>query len=587
MWLIGFFLGMAISAGVGGGSGWHIPIGGIIGAIIAATLSSYVEDLLEDSRKEKEEQKRKQEEARKAAETARQLKEIQRQQELFVERQYNVIKAKYPLGLSLFEKINSFDDGKNSAELTHEEIIGCTAEISKLQQSAEEAESYNVWEKEQSNFSSKCYEINKTVCPYWGRYVYDIPYNRKTDTGEQINGKHRIWHFFCDSGCLDFSLDYTHFANYKRNGENFDKIKKATYYLDSNFFNQVEDFVGKLDNPLVIYRNDFECLSFYLYTQDSYKNTNVNKLGYNASGLSNDPAYDNLVIPDSRVIVIYDLLTKNEDLFDLCSYIFNKYAAQRPLICYISLCKYFSSFEMKDLIERKNQELRKIKEEKEKQSKAIDHCLSVVKEWDRTKFNLPYKYLVDYYPTTCDFEANKTEWNNRWLIWDFKNTPGKTSEADHKEALDSVVQRVSSLLINKFGHDNLKYLTLVCIPASSQDLTKARYEDFSRILCEKTGLTPSFDKIYVVQNKIAKREGGATISSDILQFDESFFKGKHVILFDDVITSGKSMNAIKSKLNQLGASVICGLSIGKTKHTRSNQHSKPTLDDLYKQLFED
>ncbi len=54
--------------------------------------------------------------------------------------------------------------------------------------------------------------------------------------------------------------------------------------------------------------------------------------------------------------------------------------------------------------------------------------------------------------------------------------------------------------------------------------------------------------------------------------DSIFFKGKYVLLFDDVITSGRSMERLKQKLESVGAIVIAGLSIGRTKHERQGSN---------------
>lgn len=48
-------------------------------------------------------------------------------------------------------------------------------------------------------------------------------------------------------------------------------------------------------------------------------------------------------------------------------------------------------------------------------------------------------------------------------------------------------------------------------------------------------------------------------------FDKQYFEGKYVFLFDDIITSGKTMLLYKQKLESLGAIVVAGLSIGKTQ----------------------
>ena len=52
--------------------------------------------------------------------------------------------------------------------------------------------------------------------------------------------------------------------------------------------------------------------------------------------------------------------------------------------------------------------------------------------------------------------------------------------------------------------------------------------------------------------------------------DSDFFKDKYVILFDDVITTGASVERFKNKMENAGATVIAALSVGKTKHERQN-----------------
>lgn len=53
---------------------------------------------------------------------------------------------------------------------------------------------------------------------------------------------------------------------------------------------------------------------------------------------------------------------------------------------------------------------------------------------------------------------------------------------------------------------------------------------------------------------------------EYLNFDADFFKGKIVIIFDDVVTRGSSIAQFSKKLNEIGAYVICAISIGRTVH---------------------
>lgn len=218
------------------------------------------------------------------------------------------------------------------------------------------------------------------------------------------------------------------------------------------------------------------------------------------------------------------------------------------------------------------------------QKENQDILISKVKDWDIIQGCLHYTYLLNYFPVTCNFEANKREWEDRWTVWNFKNTPGKTSEEDHQEALEEVIPRIKELLLNTFGNTCLQNLTLVCIPASTAEKTFARYKEFSDRLCNITGIINAYDYITVIKESEEKKFGGSGITTANVSFNEDFFKAKNVLLFDDIITKGESMLRFKRKMESLGATVIGGVSIGKTKHER--QQSK-TIDDIYNDLYND
>ena len=80
----------------------------------------------------------------------------------------------------------------------------------------------------------------------------------------------------------------------------------------------------------------------------------------------------------------------------------------------------------------------------------------------------------------------------------------------------------------------------------------------------------AYPHISVVVERVERHLGGTSMNTSQLSFDEDFFEGKYVLLFDDVITRGNSMRTFKQKMESLGAVVVGGLSLGKTKHERPN-----------------
>jgi hypothetical protein len=209
-----------------------------------------------------------------------------------------------------------------------------------------------------------------------------------------------------------------------------------------------------------------------------------------------------------------------------------------------------------------------------------------VKNWDTLQNGMHYHYLLRYYPTTCEFEATDDEWDDRYIVWNFKNDPTKVSEDDHNEAMTWVVQNVKDRLLDTFGKDSLKLLTLVCIPASNKLNMERRYKEFSSTLCNETGMENAYSHITITKDASPKHLGGS--GKPTIEFDAEFFKKKNVIIFDDVITSGRSMLLMKQKLVGLGATVIAGLSIGKTFHHRpDSQVSSPVLNSRRNNDFND
>lgn len=213
-------------------------------------------------------------------------------------------------------------------------------------------------------------------------------------------------------------------------------------------------------------------------------------------------------------------------------------------------------------------EIRKKHEEEERRqfTEKTNRLKACVHTWPTLAYyDFKYNYLFPYYPTTCDFDATEDEWANRRLVWNFKNSQGKTLPSEHQRALDNLVPRIVRELNSSFGQ-NLSQLTLVCIPAASKENNERRFKDFSDILTRQTNMYNAYSHIRVTCDATPKHLGGTGMPD--LWFDESFFKGKFILLFDDVITRGNSMMRFKTKMESMGAIVIGGFSIGRTSHTR-------------------
>lgn len=167
------------------------------------------------------------------------------------------------------------------------------------------------------------------------------------------------------------------------------------------------------------------------------------------------------------------------------------------------------------------------------------------------------KFMVtffDYLPTR--YEANQREWEVRKMIWDFK---------DGKRSI-KVAELVAKRMREQFGSE-VEHVTFVCIPASSAAKTETRYkafaEEVSRLTgCENgnQGVTIEGERLAIHETRTAKR----LQSVEVITLNQDYYRGKQVLVFDDVLTQGHSYARFACALERAGAKVLGGYFLGKT-----------------------
>lgn len=202
-------------------------------------------------------------------------------------------------------------------------------------------------------------------------------------------------------------------------------------------------------------------------------------------------------------------------------------------------------------------------------------------EWKKIEDNPFYLFpLWIYYPTSVTEKIDERDWWIRKLIWNFKYDSIKTSYEEKEKANTEVMKMIQSTLICSFG-THVKDLAFFCIPASTCEKYNKRFRTFSAQLCQETSMINCFDHIKYVCDSVAKHNGGFGLP--YVEFNKEFFKGKNVILFDDIYTSGKMMSYYADILSSLGAKVIAGISIGITE---KDKWSEEIEYSGYKGLYE-
>lgn len=172
--------------------------------------------------------------------------------------------------------------------------------------------------------------------------------------------------------------------------------------------------------------------------------------------------------------------------------------------------------------------------------------------WESIR-SIPYYFFYYYVPTRYRKLSSESEYI-RDKVWNFKDG------LSQQQFIDQLEKKIK----HTFGNPN--FLTLVCIPASTNASNKARYERFSEVLCKKLNMTNGFQYISILKEKSPSHLGGSDLAT--YDFDRGFFKGKQVVLFDDVVTRGGSMQSFMDYLEEVGAKVVCCMSIGRTFYDR-------------------
>lgn len=82
-----------------------------------------------------------------------------------------------------------------------------------------------------------------------------------------------------------------------------------------------------------------------------------------------------------------------------------------------------------------------------------------------------------------------------------------------------------------------------------------------------------YNAIKVEGSRMAIHEtkaGKSVQNAETITFNADFFNGKRVIIFDDILTKGRSYAQFATAIEQLGAEVLGGLFLGKTAHYTNN-----------------
>lgn len=523
-----------------------------------------------------------------------------------INKKYDKLKKKYPKGLTAYEKVNSSQ--------SKEAIMEKESDIGIYEKNAKEVEFYDIWENSQKEYTNKCRNLRDEILSSWGCSFYDVRFEKINYWGDTVNGVYRVWQSFHGLFCSAEDLDYTCCQSAILNYRILDEFRNNKRVFINIVYDKIIDYITKIESlfgaAIVVFGHsdygNWTALNDYHFKYFRDK--------LDEKGISNLDISDISLSVGQKNIVIVELITTNQLLETTCSKIISICKSTSPNITYVSLYKEVDRTKMIDLINKKNSEIEikkreeeRIKQEVEEQTNIVNRAKAIVKscphaikkyypdqytidvnvardiinsehklrdyqnflcsvksvtlKWELLK-GIPYYFFYYYYPKRFT-EITQTSQRVRDLIYDFKNG---ISHVD-------VLCMIKSKLRSDFNSNNLSELTLVCIPASTISKNKARYQNFSSELCSSLNMKNAFEYITITREKTESHLGGTDNAE--YSFNKPFFNDSKVVIFDDVVTKGHSMQCFKNILEGLGATVVCAISIGRTYSDYYGDNRRP------------
>lgn len=535
-------------------------------------------------------------------------------------KRYDEIKSQFPNGLKIWETMHP--------ARTIKDAITALEEIAKLEVLSIKIDRTNKIVEGQNEFSQKCRNLHGEYFDNWGCYSYNIEVDGISAQGSECKRSLKIWQFFCDSYCIDDTFVNQSWHNaFLKNREFFNLTRR---YL-SHVNDRVVKFIEKLcelypnDNIVPLFVRvplDYPCdldLEEYFKHHFDYLYTQLESRGFVDEDTLDIFYNDSLEGRGGKVVVI-DLISPTSKFNKTCSRIFSNYLnreGELPNIIYISFRKEYTTEEVNEIIRererkerekaaaeerarqearRKEQEIQEAKNilsqygdaakrcgcsysiyslsydqaknvlrkkgEIEALSSKINRLRNAVSGWNSIKGIIPHYFFYYYYPTRFT-NVTLTSDRARRLIWNFKDGM-RSSE---------VANLVANKLKQTFISSDLGGLCFMCVPASTRITNENRYRAFAERVCSETGMTNGFRYISIVRDKEPSHLGGTTPAE--YSYDESAIKGSFIVLFDDVVTTGHSMRDLKNKLENMGAIVVCTISIGRTYSDYHGENHQP------------
>ena len=163
-----------------------------------------------------------------------------------------------------------------------------------------------------------------------------------------------------------------------------------------------------------------------------------------------------------------------------------------------------------------------------------------------------YYYMMDYLPVR--YTGTDQQIADRKAVWNFKdgNTPARI--------VTGLVERVRRIV---GGHPSD---FVVCfVPASTEWKTNRRYAHVASEIQRLTSVQTTLEAVTRDEDgESGHITGKAADPAAEFSFCPRYYRGKNVILVDDVVTRGRTLSGTGNRILSGGAASVVGLVVAKT-----------------------
>ena len=174
-------------------------------------------------------------------------------------------------------------------------------------------------------------------------------------------------------------------------------------------------------------------------------------------------------------------------------------------------------------------------------------------------YRLFHSFKVDGFRACCFFDYCPEE-----QIPSLRDDRDRDLILGFKDGDDTVpIYLVSEFIYRYIPRQEMHKWMLCTIPASTRTKNEARYRNLCERVADTTGIHNGFKEIIILFDRQNSRQKKEDDTVGNLQFGPGV-AGKHVLLFDDVITRGTSFVQCAGQIMVKGAASVTGLFLGRT-----------------------